>query len=74
MVFDVRVSGPTAVLRSPVVIAAKAVVPIAMLYSAESVVALGSFPIYIELSSIKASVRSVTLPATPDAPVAPVAP
>ena len=52
----------------------KAVVPIAILYSAVEVVADGSLPIYIEPSSIKASVSSVILPLTPDAPVAPVAP
>ena len=54
-VFAVSAPYPTAVLASPVVTASKAVVPTATLSNALLVVDEGSFPIYIELSSIIAS-------------------
>ena len=63
--FAVNASYPTAVFRSPVVIASRAVVPTATLYSALLVVDEGSFPIYKELVSISASLNPVTFDAVP---------
>ena len=57
-VFAVNASCPIATLLSPVVIASNAVKPKAVFFSAVLVVDEGSLPIYMELTSIKASVKS----------------
>ena len=57
-VFAVNASYPIATLLSPVVIASNAVKPKAVFFSAVLVVDEGSLPIYTELTSIKASVKS----------------
>ena len=59
VLFDVNASYPIAVFLSPVVTASKAVVPRARLYCALAVLDEGSFPMYSELSSTNASVKSL---------------
>ena len=56
---------PTAILSSPVVTASKAVTPTATLYCAVLVVDEGSFPMYMELLSTNASLKSFKAEAPP---------
>ena len=61
--FVVKAPIPTATFLSPVGMASSAVVPTATLYCALFVVEDGSFPMYIEFVSTKASDKPVTFDA-----------